>query len=362
MYYILSQAENITPIGVPFVLDLHLDNISCADMGEKRSRQHDGQHESKSKRHEIDNSSASQAQISKLNSKFPPQTSGLPLVPHYQAHKALGDSRNEDLPPLPPMSNPKLAAAVFVHPTARSEADAKVRDDSATYDPLEFLGDAYIEVIATRLLHARFPHFHTGKKAQTREQLVKNETLAEYARAYGFDKPGVIKANGEEMLNTESRWTKILGDVIEAYVGAVVESDPEKGFKMAEEWLTALWTPKLLAVGNEARPSLNVSDLKMKMNNLLQNAVARVMVEYTETKPSEHSEGKTRYFREVRLTGWGHEKKVLGRGEALSMKQAEAVAIQDAFEKNMPLIMEANAVKKEFERKNKEEKERNATS
>ena len=325
-------------------------------MGEKRSRPYDG-------RDYCDGSDLKRQKsndVSKLDARFPPSRSQQPSIPPYSATKPLNSQKSNGLPQLPPISDSKLAAAVFTHTSARSYDVAAVKDDSTTYEPLEFLGDAYIEVIATRILHSRFSHFNTGKKAQTREALVNNKTLAEFARGYGFDKPGVIKHFGDEAESAKDRWIKILGDVMEAYVGAVVESDPQNGFKAAEEWLTALWAPKLLALADEAKPILNVSDLKTKLNTWLMNATAGTKIEFADYQPKQtfRETGKCKYFREVRFTGWGHEKKLLGRGEAWNIKQADAEAIQDAFHQNMPLIVAANATKKDYERKRKEEKER----
>lgn len=330
------------------------------DMGEKRRLERDnhvaGSNGSSKSRKRQKNSDGNHQSTRSIPSKTNPH---LPNVP--SAFPSSKPSRTQTFPSLPPISNELLRKAVFVHPSTRSHKDASARDDSMTYEQLEFLGDAYIELIATRLIHVRFPNFNVGERAQTRESLVKNETLANFSRLYGFDEPGVIKVNGHERETGGKHWIKILGDVLEAYVAAVIESDPSNGFQVVEEWLTALWEPQLSKFAAKAgeSPRVNVGELKDKLQTLLMNPRAGVKIKFVDTVPPrlDRASGKTWTVKEVRLTGWGYEDKTLGRGENTNGKVAEAMAIQDALDKNMDLIMEANAMKKEFERKLKESQE-----
>ena len=76
---------------------------------------------------------------------------------------------------------------------------------------------------------------------------MKNETLADFSCLYGFhEKVKVDDIEGMAHSNKGNKgFNKILGDVFEAYVAAVVVSDVEEGFAIAEKWLTRLWVPKL---------------------------------------------------------------------------------------------------------------------
>ena len=91
-----------------------------------------------------------------------------------------------------------------------------------SYERLEFLGDAYIELIASRLIFERFVQLTAGQMSQLRELLVKNETLGEYSKAYGFDKR--LEAGAIEKMMEDSRssggkgnkaFNKVMGDVFE---------------------------------------------------------------------------------------------------------------------------------------------------
>ncbi|EMF12335.1 Ribonuclease_3-domain-containing protein, partial [Sphaerulina musiva SO2202] len=120
-----------------------------------------------------------------------------------------------------------------------------------TYERLEFLGDAYIELFASRLIYESYSHLPAGRMSQVRELLVKNETLAELSRRYGFDQNIAVGAEiGELLRDSRGRgnkgYNKIVGDVFEAYVAAVVLSDFEgRGFEKAEGWCRDLWEAKL---------------------------------------------------------------------------------------------------------------------
>jgi len=143
------------------------------------------------------------------------------------------------LPPLPPILSPALETAAFTHASLYNP-------NTTSYERLEFLGDAYIELIATRLIYPAFPTLPPGRMSQKRELLVKNETLAEYALAYGFDKRAKLPRDFWGLGAGRGKlWTKTMGDIFEAYVAAVVLSDPKGGFELVETWLQELWREKL---------------------------------------------------------------------------------------------------------------------
>ena len=90
----------------------------------------------------------------------------------------------KNLPPLPNILDPKLAESPFRHKSHGYDRSSTVAD--ITYERLEFLGDAYLELFASRLIFHHFPNLQAGSQSQIRELLVKNETLSEYARLYDF--------------------------------------------------------------------------------------------------------------------------------------------------------------------------------
>lgn len=164
------------------------------------------------------------------------------------------------LPPLPPIK-PQYQKTAFCHKSLYTTSRELATSD-LTYERLEFLGDAYIELFASRLIYESYSHLPAGRMSQVRELLVKNETLAELSRSYGFhEKISVGAEIGELVRDSRGRgnkgYNKIVGDVFEAYVAAVVLSDFEgKGFERAEGWCRDLWEGKLERAKKEDRSLL----------------------------------------------------------------------------------------------------------
>lgn len=251
------------------------------------------------------------------------------------------------LPPLPPIRDRTLTSVAFTHPACVHGTSTSKFNSS--YDRLEFIGDAYIEVVATRIIFSRFPQLPAGRLSQQRELLVKNETLAEYALAYGFDEkaslPDDIRVPGK---NSRKIWTKTMGDIFEAYVAALILSDPQYGFQTVEAWLGALWEPKL----SSHRPQdTEMADLKAKENLSKKILGKGIKLDYREEAPREEikGEGKIVYHIGVFLTGWGWENMRLGSGKGLSKQDAGAGAAKDALAN--PLSAQVASVKREFDQR-----------
>jgi len=288
----------------------------------------------------------------------------------------------KNLPALPEILDPKLAESPFRHKSHGYDRSSTVAD--ITYERLEFLGDAYLELLASRLIFHHFPALQAGSQSQIRELLVKNETLSEYARLYGFQDRVQVADLETMLLEAKHRGNKglnkILGDVFEAYIAAVVLSDPEDGFARAEKWLTVLWTPKLLEVG-ELRKFRNPS-----INKLLQPEGADPKAEYSPTAKADLQKriqgyeaklvyapykdsvelkgdqlGQNRHFIELRLTGYGYEDKLLGQGEGKNKVEAgNWAAIEAMYGENQAVVEECEkklAVLKEAKRQEKLERE-----
>ncbi|OQE34358.1 hypothetical protein PENCOP_c019G00650 [Penicillium coprophilum] len=236
-------------------------------------------------------------------------------------------------PKLPPIIDDKLELAVFTHP-------ALSNDNNATYDRLEILGDAYIELIATKLVWEKFPDLPAGRISQIREILVKNETLSGFAEIFGLDRRVSVPLN----YNTPSkRWTKTKGDVFEAYVAAVILSDPVRGYEVAKHWLAGLWVPILKNLGHQK------GELRCKEALAKKIMGKNVKLEYLEERPSIQQKGGTQtFFVALYLTGWGWNKRFLGSGQGLS----KAAAGDEAAKKtllNTPLILEIMSAKESWE-------------
>ena len=315
----------------------------------------------------IGNQLVSGPNIDQLPARRSRTMASVPAYSHFRVPKGL-----PTLPEIPHGSD--LATVPFTHKSssnARYDRTSSMTD--ITYERLEFLGDAYIELIASRLIFERYFTLTAGQQSQLRELLVKNETLAEYSRAYGFDalvdlsdRENVIGGGkgryvlcGRHRGNKTNLWiakkwqspivvltdlcrgnkgiNKIMGDVFEAYVAALILSDPEDGFSRAEEWLTHLWAPKLL----EAAPAKTQQPLQLdKGEELLfeYSPTAKATIQkrimghkgvtlayepYARSAELKGDQlGQSRHFIALYLTGYGHERKLLGKGEGRNKVEA----------------------------------------
>ncbi|EXJ86862.1 hypothetical protein A1O3_03816 [Capronia epimyces CBS 606.96] len=237
------------------------------------------------------------------------------------------------LPPLPSIGD-QYRGDVFTHPSSAGSSHA-------SYDRLEFLGDAYLELIASQLIFERLPDLSAGRMSQVRESIVKNETIGQYSVLYGLDRQ--LKDSNRLRNESPNAWLKIKGDVFEAYVAAVVLSHAD-GFSVAKKWLTQLWEPKLEAVSAKPAPSTKSKE------ELARKILGKdVKVIYTdEREPVIHyGQGTETYSIGVYLTGWGWENQYLGSGKGLSRVAAGQAAAAAALE-NHPLIDEIVAKRAAF--------------
>ncbi|KAK0386473.1 hypothetical protein NLU13_6308 [Sarocladium strictum] len=278
------------------------------------------------------------------------------------------------LPPLPKPADPRLEEQAFNHISL---------NNNENYEELEWLGDSWVELIATKLIYETFRgKLKTGRLSQLRERLVCNRTLASFLRAYGLDSRIKIQSEilnpAQEAKANDRRRTKdalttvqkIHGDVFEAYVGAIIESDRENGDRIAADWLKKLWSRELqdeirTYAGNRdsqitaahadssnpsaatptptsstsalaPAPTTNVpksSALSPKV--LLSQAIAcpGVVVDYRDMpgKPKKDEMGHNLFAVGVYFSGWGVKDELLAVGRALKKSEAGAKAAEEAL-------------------------------
>lgn len=182
-----------------------------------------------------------------------------------------------------------------------------------------------------------------------REALVRNETLCEFARLYGFDrklKTATMTVGGGGGSAASKDRTKIYADVFEAYVAAVILSDPTSyhaGFDVARSWLEKLWEPRLSSFKKITEPDVKAKETLAKLV-LLKNVKLNYVDEREMTIDRER--GKYTCYVGVYLTGLGYHNQHLGSGVGDSKNNAGHQAASAAL-RNHPLIDEV--IKKKAE-------------
>lgn len=127
--------------------------------------------------------------------------------------------------------NIDLLNQAFLHSSAIN-IDEQTRDSS--YERLEFLGDAVLELIVSQFLYENFPDYSEGKLTQIRAQLVNRTTLAHTSKSLNFGKYLKLGRGGEKD-NLRSLHS-ILSDIYESFIGALYLSN---GFDCAYKFIHA---------------------------------------------------------------------------------------------------------------------------
>ncbi|KLU83382.1 ribonuclease 3 [Magnaporthiopsis poae ATCC 64411] len=260
----------------------------------------------------------------------------------------------QSLPPLPDVKDVCVEQAALRHPEAAPTKGMSVQENS---DRLEWLGDAYLELFATCFIYETFPELAHGRCTQIREMLIRNESLAEWTRAYGLDKRAQLPPEFNSL--SANKRIKYLGDVFESYVGAIIVSDPGCGVARAASWLKGVWAMTIAhkireeeqrqqsardgKVGSSNHSLENPTELiaeppKVLLSRLL--VVPGVKIRYVDL-PAPRKKDKDNklplFSVGVMLDGWGENDLLLGRGIALSKKEAGDKAAQMALENKKQL-------------------------
>ena len=181
---------------------------------------------------------------------------------------------------------------------------------------LEVLGDAVLQLIISEYLYTKYPKRPEGDLSKLRSMIVREESLAGFARDCQFDH--FIKlGRGEEKSGGRNRDT-ILGDLFEAFLGALLL---DKGVEAVKNFLYQVMIPKV-----EAGDFERVTDYKTKLQELLQ---INGDVEIAYQVVSETGPAHAKNF-EVAVLINGRKS---GQGQGRSKKLAEQEAAKNAFEK-----------------------------
>ena len=181
---------------------------------------------------------------------------------------------------------------------------------------LEFLGDAVLQLIISEYLYTKYPKRPEGDLSKMRSMIVREESLAGFARDCQFDH--FIKlGRGEEKSGGRNRDT-ILGDLFEAFLGALLL---DKGVEAVKSFLYQVMIPKV-----EAGDFERVTDYKTKLQELLQ---INGDVEIAYQVVSETGPAHAKNF-EVAVLINGRKS---GQGQGRSKRLAEQEAAKNAFGK-----------------------------
>jgi ribonuclease-3 len=201
----------------------------------------------------------------------------------------------------------ELAALALMH---RSYAAERYLDVS--YERLEFLGDAVLQLAVTRYLYDRYDKLAEGEMAKVRAAVVNQQTLATLARSLKLGN-FLLLGQGEESTGGRDK-DSILADVVEALLGAIYL---DGGYQPAEGLILRLWIPII----EERASAPGQADYKTRLQEVLAQKGQLPRYEITEIGP-DHAKKFT-----AELWAGGE---LLGAGEGSSKKRAEQAAARAA--------------------------------
>lgn len=211
-----------------------------------------------------------------------------------------------------PVINPSYYLRAIRHRSMLVEEDFEASD---SYERLEFLGDAVLDLIVTEIIFEYYPHKNEGFLTKLRSKLVKGDSLAMYADILEL---GAIievgqRAKGQGIEHSKS----ILADIFEALVGALY---------LDQGYNKAFWFVR------------NILDEHVDMEEILKTLdnFKSTLLEYSQAQGWAVPE-----YEVVSESGPGHDKTfvievmvdgdVMGEGEGKSKKQAEQAAAREAL-------------------------------
>lgn len=135
------------------------------------------------------------------------------------------------------LRDPEAIRHAFVHSSYFNENPGVLPGHN---ERLEFLGDAVIGQVVSRLLYDRFPDEDEGFLTARRAALVNRDSLAEIAIALGLDQ-FLLLGRGEADGGGATR-PSLLAATFEALAGAVAVSE---GYRSTQRWLRSLFAARL---------------------------------------------------------------------------------------------------------------------
>lgn len=132
-------------------------------------------------------------------------------------------------------SDPVLLERALTHSSFVAE-----HANATSYERLEFLGDAVLELAATEIIFSTMEGAAEGEMTKVRASVVDVTSLSAIARAIGVG--GVVRLGAGERNSGGADRDSILSDVVEALLGAVYL---DGGFEAAAGVVRGLWSDQI---------------------------------------------------------------------------------------------------------------------
>ena len=210
--------------------------------------------------------------------------------------------------------NPSLMELALTHRSYAAEHEMDV-----SYERLEFLGDAVLQLAVTRHLYDEYPGLAEGEMAKVRAAVVNQKALASIARRLEIG-PHILLGQGEERSGGREK-DSILADVVEALLGAIYL---DGGYEPAASLVLDLLVP-LIA---DRASSPGSKDFKTRLQEVLAQRGLQPRYEISETGPDHAKQFTAKLWvdGDMVATGVGTSKK---RAEQAAAAEATSILLED---------------------------------
>ncbi len=209
--------------------------------------------------------------------------------------------------------NPFLFVRALRHRSTLIDSDFSKHE---SYERLEFLGDAVLDLIVSEIIFDRFPDEDEGFLTKLRAKLVKGDALASYARKLELSDLMLIgkRAQGQGIEFSKSA----LADVFESLIGAIYI---DKGYEDAARFIEKVFK-KYVDIEAVSERLDNYKSLLLEYAQGKQLAIPQYKV-ISETGP-----GHDKTFEVIAIV----DQKRRGKGSGKTKKEAEQKAARQALE------------------------------
>ncbi len=212
------------------------------------------------------------------------------------------------------VKNPALYLKALRH---RSFVAERKLSDSDSYEQLEFLGDAVLDLIVSEIIYHDYPSRNEGFMTQLRAKVVKGENLAYLAKRLQM---GELIEIGKRVQNQGIRESEsVLADTFEAITGAVYI---DLGYEVCTEFVNAVLSR-----------FIDFDELIKSKDNY-----KSILLEYAQSQKYNIPN-----YEVIKESGPGHDKtfsvqvtvadRVIGNGMGKNKKKAEQAAAMEALHK-----------------------------
>jgi len=207
-------------------------------------------------------------------------------------------------------NNIELYETAFTHSSYANE------EKKESYERLEFLGDAVLELVISEYLYKN-TDYREGVMTKLRAHYVCENALFEYSTKIGLNEY-LFLGHGEE--NSGGKYRKaIVADIYEAFIGAIFL---DQGLEKSKEFIYETLIPYI----KDSKLSY-FDDYKSELQELIQTDKRSLEYVITDEEGPAHNKTFTAIVKVDNV--------IYGKGIAHSKKEAEQLAAKDALEKSV---------------------------